>query len=145
LWFEINCLSKENILFGVVYIPPEGSVYSNIDIFDKIERDISSYCSNFDNIVLLGDFNSRCGHLDDFVSIDCAITDDVFDIETAAALNRNQLQLLSFPIERHSKDVFCNNYGHRLVQLCKSFDVHFANGRCGSDAYVGELTCENAS
>jgi len=62
---------------------------------------------------------------DDFVGIDGAITDNVFDFKTAAALNRNQLELLSFPIERHRyQDLIFNNNGHRLVQLCKSFEVH---------------------
>ena len=39
-WFTLlNCFTV-NILFCVIYIPPEGSIYSNIDIFDTIESDL---------------------------------------------------------------------------------------------------------
>ena len=39
----------------------------------------------------------------------------------------------------------CNNYGNRLLQLCKFTDVHIANGRCGADAYIGKCTTTNTS
>ena len=40
-WFTLlNCFTV-NILFCVIYIPPEGSIYSNIDIFDTLESDLT--------------------------------------------------------------------------------------------------------
>ena len=32
-----------------------------------------------------------------------------------------------------------------MIELCKSLDVHVANGRCGLDAFVGKTTCKGSS
>ena len=37
LWVQF-CSDKDNILLGVVYIPPENSPYSNINLFDDLEN-----------------------------------------------------------------------------------------------------------
>ena len=38
-----------------------------------------------------------------------------------------------------------NNYGNRLLRLCKSMGLMIANGRCSIDGMKGETTCGNAS
>ena len=39
LWFTFkDVVFSEPVLFGIVYVPPEGSCYSSIDIFDSIEN-----------------------------------------------------------------------------------------------------------
>ena len=46
LWFTFkNCIFSEPVVFGVVYIPPEGSSYSSIDIFDSIESELVHFIS----------------------------------------------------------------------------------------------------
>ncbi|WAR03581.1 LOW QUALITY PROTEIN: hypothetical protein MAR_010139, partial [Mya arenaria] len=41
LWSEFDSkLSNEKCMFGVIYIPPETSFYSSVDIFHKLESDI---------------------------------------------------------------------------------------------------------
>jgi hypothetical protein len=57
LWFKIDKLFEYNIIFEVVYIPPEGSFYSSIDTFDDIENDILNYSENDPYLFLMGDFN----------------------------------------------------------------------------------------
>ena len=42
-------------------------------------------------------------------------------------------------------DKYVNNYGHRLVQLCRNMDIHIPNGRVGKDRYIGSLTCRDTS
>ena len=42
-WFTFfNCFAF-NILFCAIYIPPEGSTYSNINIFDSLESDLVEF------------------------------------------------------------------------------------------------------
>ena len=38
-----------------------------------------------------------------------------------------------------------NNYGKRLIEVCKSFNLCIANGRLGSDKFLGNRTCKGSS
>ena len=56
LWCHIDSrLTDQNILLGSLYIPPETSKHSCIEIFDSIEHDI----------IIAGDLNARIGRLSD--------------------------------------------------------------------------------
>ncbi|WAR01333.1 hypothetical protein MAR_007891 [Mya arenaria] len=113
-----------------------GSPYSSIEIFDQIESDIVDFRSEGLLVCMIGDFNVRSGLLSDFISVDQHISDELLDIETEMLLNKNNLDVLGFPSERYSEDYTCNNYGHRFIDLCKSLDVHIANGRLFKDAFI---------
>ena len=146
IWFKVeNTLLDCNCVFGAVYIPPEGSPYSSIDIFDKIEQDVINFHSDNLKVGLFGDFNARSGLLDDFVEVDHHIARHILDTDTEMILNKNNLEMLGFPYKRFSEDKFCNNYGRRLIDLCKSLDVHIVNGRIGLDSYIGKATCKGVS
>ena len=72
LWFEINdrlLHNEKDALFGIVYIPPESSKYCVGDPFSELENEFLSLKSNYDNICLLGDFNSRTSSEADFIAI----------------------------------------------------------------------------
>ena len=140
LWFTFNGNCWQNTIFCVVYIPPEGSVYSNIDIYSSIENDILNLNVNDSHICMIGDFNARCGTLSDFIHVDENIAIDNFDFETNFILNKQHLENLGVPIIRSSCDNSCNNYGYKLIDVCKSFDIHIANGRCGNDQHIGDFT-----
>lgn len=58
--------NKDDLLCGVIYIPPEGSKYSSLDCFSDIEQELLSITKDKENICLFGDFNARVGHLFDF-------------------------------------------------------------------------------
>ena len=94
---------------------------------------------------MTGDLNARCGTLTDFVNFEDSISEVNFDFETNSLLNRNNLLELGFPLERYSNDRLCNNFGYRLLDLCKTLDIHIVNGRCGSDAFIGQNTCVKGS
>ena len=47
--------------------------------------------------------------------------------------------------ERSSQAVKMNNYGHRLIEMCKIVDIHICNGRLGNDAFCGKNTCKDVS
>ena len=48
-------------------------------------------------------------------------------------------------MERYACDKSCNNYGYRLIDLCKSLNIHVVNGRCGGDKFVGSPTTLHGS
>jgi hypothetical protein len=84
-------------IFGAIYIPPEGSTYSNIDIVDRIEGYIIDFQTRTFSVCML---IARTGTLSDFADIDRYISDCLFDCETKELLNRNNRDTLGFPTER---------------------------------------------
>jgi hypothetical protein len=50
---------SDDLIFGIVYIPPEGSSYLSPDAFDQVENEYRVLSQNYKYICLLGDFNSR--------------------------------------------------------------------------------------
>ena len=119
------------------YVSPEGSSiyndsvgYNGIDLIEDNLLDIVS--KHPDSYLLLaGDFNARCGDLQDIL-----IDDDLEFIINEDDVYEND----SFQEERKSKDKTINNFGLTLNELCKNFGVHIVNGRSNRDSN-GEFTC----
>ena len=154
LWFQLSkklFSFESDILFGCIYIPPENSKYSTKEAFEELENemiDISKKEKCF--VSLIGDFNAKTGSLSDFIvpdesivslfDLDCDtdILDYLYDFEF---LTQNDI-----PLQRVSK---CanrpNNYGHKLLELCKRNNLYIANSRIGLDKNVGERTCSDSS
>ena len=72
-WYRIDKtitgLTKD-LLLGVVYIPPEGSKYTNVSAFEECELELLELLSCNDALVcrpMCGDFNARTGNLCDLV------------------------------------------------------------------------------
>ena len=100
LWFTFTDSYDTKCVLGAVYIPPEGSPYSSVNIFDELEQKIINFCANENNHTwLMGDFNARSGLLSDFISIDEEIGEFTFDIESKLVLGKNNLEEMSFPTE----------------------------------------------
>lgn len=154
LWVKIDqtAFGFEFVL-GSVYIPHEGSKYHSKEMFDILEDDIVNIKSRFNNIpiCLVGDFNSRTGLLDDFVCFDDVTCHGIRDgidtsiINDELANTKYDLESLGICTDRHNSDKCTNNNGYRLIELCKSLDVHIVNGRFGDDFEVGKMTCDNSS
>ena len=91
LWFSFEKIlhRDRNVLFGAVYIPPQGSKYSDINSFDEIETELVDLNqNNIYDVCLLGDFNSRTKNENDFISLDSDLIDDTrISDEFASALN----------------------------------------------------------
>ena len=144
-WFSVdNQLLFTKTLFGVVYIPPENSLYSNIEMFSEIEN----FLLNIDcDYCLLGDFNSHTGNVKEYTEIDGNILDfcHVPDEERLLLNNLHILDECNVPYLRYSQDKHkIDKYGQRLLDLCKSLGLFFVNGRVGSDRCIGNLTCNNS-
>ena len=126
LWFHISENLLGYTLFGgVIYIPPEGSKYSDIELFDQIENELIELKRTNSQICIFGDMNARTGILNDFTSLSDNIESSFIYDEDSDETN---LSDLGYPIKRTSKDKTTNNYGFKLVDLCKSNSLYIVNG-----------------
>ena len=141
LWVKLSIKSsKFSIYLGAVYIPHENSKYFTNDIFDSIIFDVASLKSKTDiPFLLLGDFNSRTGTLDDFMEVDPELV-EYFDLEH----DSNAKELFNYynlPLKRANEDKIVNKNGTNLIELCKTTDLKIVNGRMGHDKNKGQITC----
>ena len=121
---------------------PESPRYGNLEIFDKIENDITDINSKFNNasFAIFGDFSAKIGKLPDYIVFDEFVADRNFDAITVEDMSLSNLLNLGLPFARFSQDSNnVNNYGRRLLELCKSTGVLIANGRCGKGISIGKI------
>ncbi|CAG2225518.1 C1QL [Mytilus edulis] len=142
---------SNKFLFGCIYIPPENSKYSSEEAFTEIEEELLFFSHDINNIALVSDFNSRTGHMSDIVEIDENLFDMLDIVNASEIMNENTLCVNNFikkgiPLERYSEDkIIVNNYGRKLIELCKRCSLCFANGRLHQDKFIGKNTCKDAS
>ena len=148
LWFSIDKKvfdSPENVIFGIVYVPPENSSYSSVEAFNDIEREFHKFNENTNLICLVGDFNARTGNLRDYIEDND--TEDYFVnnvIDITELTDTKILDELCIPKHRNSPDLVVNNFGRKLVDFCKNNNVFIYNGRIGNDK-AGKSTSKNLS
>ena len=107
LWIQLkHKIDNFSLIPCVCYLPPENSS-RRIDVnlyFDSLLADIYKY-QKIGNIFICGDFNSRCGDLDDFISgVDCIEQRNVVDFKT-------------------------NLYGELLIEFLINANMCILNGR----------------
>ncbi|KAK3086155.1 hypothetical protein FSP39_014419 [Pinctada imbricata] len=116
--------------FAFCYIAPEGSVFYNkndLDLFQCLEDSCSSY-KTLGDVFVAGDFNARCGNREDYIS------QDFIDNELA-----NHIRPLihyssdNEAIKRKSTDNIVNQFGRKLINLCKTTSLRIVNGRIKDD------------
>ena len=103
----------QDIVFGIVYVPPAQSRFLNEDEFEMFETEITSMCSNYDFVFISGDINARTGELCDYTSLDdfLSVFFD-FDQETMQFYDqKSSLKSIGIQLERKSEDKITNNNG----------------------------------
>ncbi|CAG2241030.1 unnamed protein product [Mytilus edulis] len=143
-WFKLSSVfSKidEDVVFGIVYIPPENSVYHQPDTFDQVENEIRSFSQNFKYICLLGDFNGRTADEPDYFEIETHEHEQ--DFSEFMQDNLNCLETLNIDRKRKSMDTVKNRSGQKLLELCKGNDLFIVNGRIGDDKHESETLSDN--
>ncbi len=73
LWFTISKTlfnSNDDVICGAVYIPPERTKYASNDPFTELQREINMFSNKYKHMLLIGDMNSRTGHLNEVTHID---------------------------------------------------------------------------
>ena len=89
------------------------------EFFTDLTLDICDIKSKYDlPIMLIGDFNSRTGTMNDILLAENA--DEVLD---SSNFNHpdiiNILKCLDLPVNRSNKDTKTNNNGKKLIEMCK--------------------------
>ena len=146
LWVKINgnsCVFNKDIYVGCVYIPHQNSEYANANDIDMLLEDMIDLNVNDNLFLLCGDFNAHTNILNDILSLDEHIYDSVgLDNEIFNSFDAiNNMKLLGIPTERSNSDPHrVDNYGYRLINLCKQASVCIFNGRAGVDKSVGKST-----
>ena len=113
-----------------VYIPPINSPYTIKHPYEIIERDISELC-NDGEVLLMGDTNSRCADLQDYIEADK--NDNLLNVDKTNCIDWNLSQ-------RFSDDCSVNTYGKNLVDFCITCQLYIVNGRTKGDM-PGKITC----
>lgn len=97
---------------------------------------------------LIGDFNAHTGNVSEYVVIDNNIL-DVLNLQDDDKLPLNSLHILeecNISTIRCSQDKHkIDKYGNRLLDLCRSLELFFVNGRVGTDCGIGQPTCNNSN
>ena len=150
LWFTLcrTILQSDNdINFGVVYIPPVNSKYASDDPYSELQREVLRYCPNSNQIILLGDFNSRSGEKPDYVFIDELISehcglDELVDENNAIV---NSFSINNLPLHRVNADKVVNSYGTQMIEFCKATSLFILNGRFGDNVQNSKFICKDRS
>ena len=139
---------QKDILLGGIYTPPEGTQYASQYCFADIEYDVVNLNCNKDyHILLSGDLNAHVGKDSDIIEI---VTDvdshpflsqnfcEVFESETDIVA---ALENMNISPKRVSQDKSrTNNFGHSLLDFCKSLSLVIMNGRVDADKDIGKIT-----
>ena len=126
VWIQIQgkCLSKpDDINIGVIYIPPEGSPYANIDDFDILGESLRNKSKN-GQVYICGDTNARTSELVDYV------------ITGACDSLSEYIQIQPEGSPRGNVDKTVNGYGKKLIDLCKYTGLQICNGRLNESIYT---------
>ena len=133
VWIEVEKSTinnfQKNFLIVASYIHDVTSTYYNDKIFDELQRDILTFCTDDKPVMLIGDLNGRTGSLNDLY--------EEPDTQFCSPITQRKLSL-NVPI-RINCDVLVNSHGEKIIKLCKTFDLIILNGRLKGDA-VGNFT-----
>ena len=73
LWFSLSkdlLPLNEDLICGVVYVPPIGSKYAQSDPYLEIQSEFDQFYLNSDHVLLFGDFNFRTAKLAGYIEGD---------------------------------------------------------------------------
>ena len=128
---------ERDLIVGAIYLSPAGSVIytereSGVQLLvEKIAKIMDQHHDC--DILLAGDFNSRTGHLEDYIFSDN--TDYIPEID-----GNDNYDTDHFEVPRNSKDPEQNSFGRELITFCRSYGIHILNGRKEGDI-DGKITC----
>ena len=127
----------DDLFIALCYLIPEGSSrmeLADVVLYDRLLQDILNFLDETNDrccFLCLGDFNSRVGHLPDFVE------HDNYD-PYVHVLPDDYTNDMFLP--RNSQDTIVNRNGKLLIDFCKESGLRIINGRIGEDAEVGKYT-----
>ena len=135
IWIKLDHIffnTDSDIYICGVYLWGEDSPaynITNVDLFEIIQSDIYDF-ECLGSVYVVGDLNSRIGSRHDYISFDNYVPCMDFD---------GYVPDSNMP-ERISQDKVSNNFGIKLLDLCKSTGMRVCNSRIGNDFNVGMYT-----
>ena len=134
---------------AIIYFVPEGSTNLRDDPFTILLEDIAQLPDPC-QILACGDYNARTNVLPDYDVDDMYGSsgglEDVLPgshIDPTVNIHDSFIKMLhsNGNLTRHSRDTAdINNYGNKLLELCKSSRLLIMNGRLRTDKGVGNFT-----
>lgn len=125
----------KDLIFVFSYVALErSSIYCDgEDGIHILSNKLTSVLSDYQDVlfVVAGDLYARVHDLQDFIPDDDA--DHVYNYQT-------NYPSTSFDMPRNNKHKHINKFGHSLIDLCCTHDIHIANGRLDADK-DGNYTC----
>ena len=109
-----------------------------LTFFDSLESDlIELNPQNAYEVCVFVDFNSHTNTDSDFITIGDTIEQNLHIDNFIDDFDRVSIQDFGFPLERFNSDhLQTDNYGRRLHDICKSFNLYIANGSLGDDRFL---------
>ncbi|ESO97161.1 hypothetical protein LOTGIDRAFT_174547 [Lottia gigantea] len=133
IWLKLSLKKlgrKHNLFVGLVYVPPEGSIFysnkpanCNIQHIEVVIRDIRLKFPS-DEMLLIGDFNARTGIEKDFIHDQSIYNPYMYTFQEQYGNESSKYQQL-----RENKDKFVNTFGNRLLKFCCEYDFAIIKGR----------------
>ena len=142
LWIKVDGKlfpNKQDVYVAFVNIPPDGNTYYqyyDVDLFLLLEEDVLFYRDN-GCVLVIGDLNSRSGTQTEYI-----INDSLNDGVRQHISHLLEYEDSTVRVPRNSEDKTVNNFGRRLLNLCRATNLVILNGRTISDS-AGSLTFQN--
>lgn len=139
---------KNRMLLGLVYIPPEGSRFASESAFVEIENELLDLQQEGDDVCLCGDFNARTKKMVDYVEMDEFLCNQVgIDDNSLHVIDPDgSLEAVGIGKARATCDAGRpNNFGYKLIDMCKGHSLYICNGRVGTDRDQGSATTRNGT
>ena len=132
---------KQDIYLCTVYLPPKNSTYKHdIDLFDCLTETACRIPPNVP-MIICGDFNARTGTK---LEHDTPCEGDGTNLESQYYVNDHMKMIEALcrtkALSRNSYDTAVNEYGHKLLSMCRSMGLLICNGRLGQDRNKGRYT-----
>ena len=149
-WIQLDksfTKTDKNVYYGVTYVPPVDSRFRNSDEMEQLELEITDMCISHKYVYLVGDYNSRTSNNADYLIADDELA-RLLEYDDVMIKYFNKSSCLSdhgLSVERANKDMFLNNDGRFLLDICKSNNIFILNGRCGQDKGIGAFTFKDIS
>ena len=131
IWMKLqpsNLISKP-VFIAFSYLPPENSIFytrNDIDLFQSIEDSVSNYKKQ-GYVYIAGDLNARCGDRNDFID-DIMLSRNISNL-LQPLINYDSDEIMN----RKSMDISVNQFGRKLISLCKTTGLRIVNGRHHED------------
>ena len=133
---------KQDIYICTVYIPPKDSTYkTDIDLFDCLLESACRIPTNA-SMIICGDFNARTGVKLEYDEPCDGDGENKLSSKHYTNEHMHAIEALSRmdKLKRYSYDTVINEYGQKLLSLCRSMGLLICNGRLGKDKTKGRYT-----